>query len=121
MATHKRAADNNRRKATKPLSEKADDVRRSVRELGTAALDAAEQAAAQFRDRATERAAEYRDAAAEQAGEACDTAGEYYSIGRERALDFERTLAERIRERPIESALIAVGVGVLIGVLWTRR
>jgi ElaB/YqjD/DUF883 family membrane-anchored ribosome-binding protein len=121
MATNKRPGSGNRRTASEPLSKKADEVRQSVQELGAAALDAAQKAATQFRDRATQRAAEYRDVAAGQAEEACETAGEYYSAGREQVLDFEQTLEQRIREKPLQSVLIAAGVGILIGVLWTRR
>jgi ElaB/YqjD/DUF883 family membrane-anchored ribosome-binding protein len=121
MATNKRTTANHRRSAPETLSKKADNVRQSVNELGSAAVDAAQEAAAHFRDTAAQRAADYRDAAAEQAEEVCDTASEYYSAGRERALDFEQTLEERIREKPLQSVLIAAGVGILIGVLWTRR
>jgi ElaB/YqjD/DUF883 family membrane-anchored ribosome-binding protein len=36
-------------------------------------------------------------------------------------MDFERTLEQRIREKPLHSVAIAAGVGLLLGMLWIRR
>ncbi len=75
----------------------------------------------EIRDGAAQRATEYYDAAAHEAEHACEAAGEYYAAGRDRVLEFEHSLEDRIREKPLQSVLIAAGVGILIGVLWTRR
>jgi len=117
MPTNDRTAQ----RATDQLREKAGEIRQNVQELGSAARDAAEQAAGQFRDTATQRAAELRDAAAEQVCGMRDAAGEYIEMGRERAMGFEKTIEQRIREKPLQSMLIAAGVGLVVGAIWIRR
>ena len=61
-----------------------------------------------------------RDAAAEKIGQIRDNANEYYEQGKERAEEWEQGLEDYIREKPIQSLLIAAGVGMLLGVLWKR-
>jgi ElaB/YqjD/DUF883 family membrane-anchored ribosome-binding protein len=41
-----------------------------------------------------------------------------YQQSRESAAEFVTTARERIREQPIQSVLVAAGVGVLIGLIW---
>ena len=41
-----------------------------------------------------------------------------YEQSRDAAADFVETARERIREQPVQSLLIAAGVGVLIGIIW---
>ena len=41
-----------------------------------------------------------------------------YLQSRDAAADFVDTARERIREQPVQSLLIAAGVGVLIGIIW---
>jgi ElaB/YqjD/DUF883 family membrane-anchored ribosome-binding protein len=56
-----------------------------------------------------------KDAAREQIDRVRDTATEYYEQGRERFMEAEDSLEEYIREQPIKSVLIAVGIGFLVG------
>jgi ElaB/YqjD/DUF883 family membrane-anchored ribosome-binding protein len=48
-----------------------------------------------------------------------------YARGKERAIELEAKLEDKIRERPIRSVLIAAGVGagvgLLVGVVMARR
>ena len=46
---------------------------------------------------------------------------EYYQQGREKVQVLEQTLEAQIRAKPIQSLLIAGGIGLLLGLLWNRR
>jgi ElaB/YqjD/DUF883 family membrane-anchored ribosome-binding protein len=52
---------------------------------------------------------------------ATEIASEYYQQGREQVLALEQTIEAQIRDKPIQSLLIAGGVGLLIGFLCRRR
>lgn len=71
-----------------------------------------------------EAAREVRDQIQERSQElsthAKEVASEYYQLGRERAQEWEQALEAQIREKPIQSLLIAGGVGLLLGLLWRR-
>jgi ElaB/YqjD/DUF883 family membrane-anchored ribosome-binding protein len=47
-------------------------------------------------------------------------ASDYYQQGREQAIVWQEQLEQQIREKPIQSLLIAGGVGVLLGILLRR-
>jgi ElaB/YqjD/DUF883 family membrane-anchored ribosome-binding protein len=49
------------------------------------------------------------------------TASDYMEQGRHRAIEMERSLESQIRSQPLRSMLIAAGVGLVAGVLLTRR
>ena len=74
------------------LQEKAAKVRQDVRELGTVARDVASEKFDQF-----------------------------YKEGREKAIQLEQGLENSIREHPLQSVMIAAGVGFLAGFLVSRR
>lgn len=61
-----------------------------------------------------------RDAASEKYTELRDQAQQYYEQGRERAMEWEQGLEQYVREKPLQSLLIAAGVGVLLGMIWKR-
>ena len=61
-----------------------------------------------------------RDVASEQYGQLRDQATQYYEEGRQRAQEWEQGLEEYVHEKPIQSLLIAAGVGMLLGILWKR-
>jgi ElaB/YqjD/DUF883 family membrane-anchored ribosome-binding protein len=81
------------------LREKAGDLKSSLQEMGSAAKHMAQ----------------------EQFEGVRDTMSTYYEQGRERALDLEHSLENRVRERPISSIVVATGIGFLIGMLWMRK
>ena len=62
-----------------------------------------------------------RETAEETVDQLRESATEYYDRGRERISDLEKTLEERIREKPLQSMLMAAGAGVLLGIIWMRR
>jgi ElaB/YqjD/DUF883 family membrane-anchored ribosome-binding protein len=61
-----------------------------------------------------------RDQATEQYNQLRDQASDYYEQGRQRAMEMEQSLEQYVQEKPIQSLLIAAGVGMLLGILWKR-
>jgi ElaB/YqjD/DUF883 family membrane-anchored ribosome-binding protein len=49
-----------------------------------------------------------------------ETASEYYAQGREKVGEMEQYLEDNIRAKPLQSLMIAAGVGVLLGLLYKR-
>ena len=80
------------------LKESASQVGEDLRNLGSQARDAATQTYEQLRQQA----------------------GDYYEQGRARATEMEQNLEQYVQEKPIQSLLMAAGVGLLLGILWKR-
>ena len=80
------------------LKDSAGQVSQSLRDMGS-----------QVRDQASEKYNQLRDQAAD-----------YYQQGRQRAEEWEQGLEQYVQEKPIQSLLIAAGVGMLLGILWKR-
>ena len=85
--------------ATGQLKESAQQVQENLRELG----------------------GQVREAASEQYHNLRQQASEYYEQGRQRAQEWEQGLEQYVQEKPIQSLLIAAGVGMLLGILWRRH
>jgi ElaB/YqjD/DUF883 family membrane-anchored ribosome-binding protein len=49
-----------------------------------------------------------------------EAATEYYEQGRERVQEWQQQLERQVREKPLQSLLIAAGIGMLIGLLKRR-
>ena len=45
----------------------------------------------------------------------------YYKEGMEKVQGLEKTLEGKIRQNPLQSVLIAAGVGLILGAFWRRR
>jgi len=118
MTTHNRTSPQS---ASDQIRDKAKDIKQNLQDMGSVARDAVSEQATQLRDAASERAADLRTAATERAEQWRDTAGEYYEKGRERAMSLEQTLEDKVREKPLQALLMAAGLGVLVGMCWTRR
>lgn len=88
MSTSKAGA-----RAADRLGRQAKDVTENIREMGGTV----------------------RDAAQEQYDRARDAATAYYEDGRDRVMEMESGFEDYVREQPLKSVLIAVGVGYLIG------
>jgi ElaB/YqjD/DUF883 family membrane-anchored ribosome-binding protein len=80
------------------LTEKATQVTQSLKDMGQ-----------QAKQQATEQYEHLR-------GQAED----YYQQGKERAQEWEQSLESYVREKPVQSLMIAAGVGVVIGLLLKR-
>jgi ElaB/YqjD/DUF883 family membrane-anchored ribosome-binding protein len=63
---------------------------------------------------------ELGDQAKELGVQAQQAAVEYYQQGREGLADLQRTVETQIHEKPVQSLLIAGGIGLLLGLLWRR-
>ena len=50
-----------------------------------------------------------------------ETASDYVRQGRKHVGDFERSVEKRIKQNPISTVLTCLGLGFLIGFLYTRR
>lgn len=83
----------------------------------TAAVrDMVQEGVAHMRDKTHELG----DQAKELGVQAQQVATEYYQQGREGLVDFQRTVEAQIHEKPVQSLLIAAGIGLLLGLLWRR-
>lgn len=82
------------------MSEAAANVKEKAREVGHQAREMGEHA---------------REAAAEKMHELRDRAGDYYKQGRRQAVKLEHRVENYVQEHPMESLLIAAGVGLVAG------
>jgi len=69
---------------------------------------------------ATETGKEMQDQAQELIAQGQEVAAEYYEEGRNQALAWQQQLETQVREKPLQSLLVAAGVGLLLG-LFRRR
>ena len=56
----------------------------------------------------------------ETAHQVSAAASDYYEQGSEKIGEFEHYLEDTIRAKPVQSVLLAAGVGMLIALLWKR-
>jgi ElaB/YqjD/DUF883 family membrane-anchored ribosome-binding protein len=71
-------------------------------------------------DRTQETGKDMRDQAQELVKQGRDVAAEYYEEGRNQVLAWQQQLETQVREKPLQSLLIAAGVGLLFGLLRRR-
>jgi ElaB/YqjD/DUF883 family membrane-anchored ribosome-binding protein len=90
---------------------------RSPAEVGAQVRDKAQEAGAQVRDKAQEAGAQVRDKAQEMARQGAETVSDYYQQGRQQVEAVEHTLEEGIRAKPLQSVLMAAGIGMFLGLL----
>ena len=88
----------------------------SANDYGTYASRSAEG----LRDQVQEAGREVVHKAQELSEQGKELASEYYQQGREQALVWQKRLEQQIREKPIQSLVMAGGVGLLLGLLWRR-
>ena len=86
-------------KKTEEVRQRARVVREDVRELGRAARGAAEETYEEVKRHA----------------------GDYVDRQKQRVTEFEDQLVEYVRQKPLQSVLIAAGAGLLLGFLLHRR
>jgi len=71
-------------------------------------------------DRIQETGKELIDKAQELTVQGKDVAVEYYEEGREQVLAWQQQLENQVREKPLQSLLMAAGIGLLFGLLRRR-
>jgi len=81
---------------------------------------AAGEQAKQVADNLRDLGGQVREAAREKYSQLSDQAHEYYDQGRQKAHEWEEGIESYIKEKPLQSVLIAAGVGVVLGLLWKR-
>jgi len=64
---------------------------------------------------------EARSLVGEQVSHARETATDILEDGRRRAVNWEQSLEQMIREQPVKSVLIAAGTGLVLGFMLRRR
>jgi ElaB/YqjD/DUF883 family membrane-anchored ribosome-binding protein len=69
---------------------------------------------------AAETGKEIRDQAQDLIAQGKEVATEYYEEGRNQVLVWQQQLENQVREKPLQSLLIAAGVGLLFGLLRRR-
>jgi ElaB/YqjD/DUF883 family membrane-anchored ribosome-binding protein len=69
---------------------------------------------------AEERGTERHDQAQELIAQGKEIATEYYEEGRNQVLAWQQQLENQVREKPLQSLLVAAGVGLLFGLLRRR-
>ena len=69
---------------------------------------------------AEETGKEMRDQAQELIAQGKEVAAEYYEEGRNQVLAWQQQLEYQVREKPLQSLLMAAGVGLLFGLLRRR-
>ncbi|HSX78895.1 MAG TPA: hypothetical protein VLQ80_10035 [Candidatus Saccharimonadia bacterium] len=89
----------------------------SPAEGGTQGRDRTQESGAQGRDRAQEAGAQVRDKTQEIVRQGAETASDYYQQGRQQMEAVENTLEDGIRAKPLQSVLIAAGIGMLLGLV----
>jgi ElaB/YqjD/DUF883 family membrane-anchored ribosome-binding protein len=92
-------------------------VRDRAQEAGAQVRDKAQEAGAQVRDKAQEAGAQVRDKAQEMVRQGEETASDYYQQGRQQMEAVANTLEDGIRAKPLQSVLIAAGIGMLLGLV----
>ncbi len=78
------------------------------------------EAATQVSQNLRDAGSQIRDQAQEKYNQLRESASQYYEEGRQRAQEWEQGLETYVQEKPIQSLLIAAGVGMLLGFLWRR-
>jgi ElaB/YqjD/DUF883 family membrane-anchored ribosome-binding protein len=72
------------------------------------------------RQRMQETGKQIGQTAQELTAQGKEIAAEYYEQGRERVLAWQRQLEQQAREKPLQSLLVAAGIGLLLGLLRRR-
>ena len=63
---------------------------------------------------------EMRDQTQELIAQGKEVAAEYYEEGRNQVLAWQQQVEKQVREKPLQTLLIAAGVGLLVGLLRRR-
>jgi len=69
---------------------------------------------------AAETGKEIRDQVQERMVQGKEVAAEYYEEGLNQVLAWQQQLENQVREKPLQSLLMAAGVGLLLGLLRRR-
>ena len=113
---HNRALRNTASELADAATEMKDEAMSSI---GTMA-EACQTQAAHMADTVRDIGMKAGKAARDSLDQVRQAAGSYMETGREKAMELEHTVEDQIKSRPLQSLLIAAGVGFAIGFLMTR-
>jgi ElaB/YqjD/DUF883 family membrane-anchored ribosome-binding protein len=92
-----------------------------VRDEAQSMIDTVQERASNIAHNVQQMGADAATAVKEQVQQVRDTAVGYYEDGRDRAVQLEKRLEKRVKQHPMNSVLIAIGAGFLLGMLFRRR
>jgi len=107
------------------------DLLQQARELGTQVRDHVQELGAQVQERAQELGAQVHNWTQEVGGQLKEgaqeamrqtetSASQLSAQGREAVGQLEKTLEDYVRAKPLQSLMIAAGVGVMVALLWRK-
>ena len=85
-----------------------------------AGMEGVRETASNMQQNLRDLGSQVRGTAREKYDELRGQATDYYEQGRQRAQEWEQNLETYVHEKPLQSLLIAAGVGMLLGILWKR-
>jgi ElaB/YqjD/DUF883 family membrane-anchored ribosome-binding protein len=101
-------------------ADRSADIREQGRERGAQVQERAQEVGAQVRDWAQEKGSQIKEGAQEAMQQVGQSASQLADMGRTTMNQLEEGLEDRIRSKPLQSVLIAAGVGMLLGLLWRK-
>jgi hypothetical protein len=96
------------------------ELRQQARELGTQVRDHVQELGAQVRNWTQEVSGQLKEGAQEAMRQAETSASQLSAQGRETVGQLEKTLEDYVRAKPLQSLMIAAGVGVMVALLWRK-
>ena len=103
-----------------PTTDRPSDTRDQVRDRGAQVQERAQEMGAQVRDWAQEKGSQIKEGAQEAMQQVGTSVSQLADRGRETMGQLGEGLEDRIRSKPLQSVLIAAGVGMLLGLIWKR-
>jgi ElaB/YqjD/DUF883 family membrane-anchored ribosome-binding protein len=103
-----------------PAADRLPDPREQARELGAQVQERAQEIGTQVRDWAQEKGSQIKEGAQEAMQQVGASASQLADLSQTTMEELEESLEDRIRNKPLQSVLIAAGVGMLIGLLWKK-
>jgi ElaB/YqjD/DUF883 family membrane-anchored ribosome-binding protein len=103
-----------------PARELGTQVRDHVQELGAQGQERAQELGAQVRNWTQEVGGQLKEGAQEAVRQAETSASQLSAQGREAVGQLEKTLEDYVRAKPLQSLMIAAGVGVMVALLWRK-
>src|SRR5499426_793985 len=103
-----------------PAADRPSDTREQVRDRGAQVQERAQEMGEQVRDGAQEKGSEIKEGAQEAMQQVGTAVSQVADKSRETLGQLEEGLEDRIRSKPLQSVLIAAGVGMLLGLVWKR-
>ena len=101
-------------------ADRTSDMREQIRERGAEVQERAQEIGTQVRDWAQEKGSQIKEGAQEAMQQVGASASQLADLSQTTMEELEESLEDRIRNKPLQSVLIAAGVGMLLGLLWKR-